>query len=261
MSLLRVLLVGCGKMGGALLDGWSKQDNLAISVYDPQMAEADYKSPAAISGPFDIIVLAIKPQIMGEAVTGIRHIITRNTLVLSIAAGRPIAFFENLLGPAQPIIRAMPNTPAMIGQGMTVLCGNANISDAQQQHAMALMTAVGAAEWVDDEYLMDAVTAVSGSGPAYVFQMIESLAAAGEAVGLAPALSMKLARQTIIGAAALAAAAPTTSAAQLRQNVTSPNGTTAAALQVLMKPADGFTNLMTRAVLQAKARSLELAKD
>ncbi len=261
MAPLRLLLVGCGKMGGALLGGWSQKDNLVVSVYDPQTPEADYKSPADIAGPFDIIVLAVKPQVMAEVVAGIRHIITRSTLVLSIAAGKPILFFENLLGPAQPIIRAMPNTPAMIGQGMTVLCGNTNTSEAQRQHAMGLMAAVGEAEWIDDEVLMDAVTAVSGSGPAYVFQMIESLAAAGEAVGLAPALSMKLARQTVTGAAALAASAPTTSTTQLRQNVTSPNGTTAAALQVLMKPADGLTNVMTRAVMQAKARSIELAKD
>ncbi|HNS45020.1 MAG TPA: pyrroline-5-carboxylate reductase, partial [Alphaproteobacteria bacterium] len=175
----RILLVGCGKMGGALLDGWRERfSDLHILVADPVSPEADVKNVGDAVGPFDCVVLAVKPQVMAETLAEIAPLLTPHMLVLSIAAGKTIAFYESHIGESQPIVRVMPNTPAAIGCGMSVLCANAHVSAVQKQLATSLMSAVGFAEWIDDESLMDAVTAVSGSGPAYVFHMIEALAAA-----------------------------------------------------------------------------------
>lgn len=256
----RLLLVGCGKMGGALLKGWSTYPSLTMSVLEPHDTQADYQNvtdipPALI---FDVIVLAVKPQVLLDVVTSIKHLATPTTVFLSIAAGKPISFFENMLGTAQPIIRTMPNTPALVGQGISVLCGN-TASHPYRQTALDVMKAVGQAEWIDDETMMDAVTALSGSGPAYVFHLIEAMTAAGIIAGLPAALATSLARQTVIGAAALAAHDKDTPASTLRQNVTSPSGTTEAALNVLMSENNGLTDLMTRAILAAKKRSEELA--
>lgn len=254
----RILLVGNGKMGGALLQGWSKNPDLIISTLDPHTPDADYQSAADIQLQFDVIVLAVKPQIIKDTLSSLAHLIMTNTLILSIAAGKTIAFYESLLGKYTSIIRSMPNTPALIGKGITVLCGNTSVTPVQKNSALNLLNSVGLTEWIDDENLMDAVTAVSGSGPAYVFHMIESLTAAGITAGLPPALSERLARQTVIGAASLAETEKTTSAALLRENVTSPNGTTEAALKILMDK-NGLTDIITRTVLAAQKRGKELA--
>lgn len=256
----RVLLVGCGKMGSALLKGWSAKPYLALSVLEPHDPNADYQSatdiPAALR--FHVVVMAVKPQVMADVLVSIKHLISAETLVISIAAGKTLAFFENILGTGIPVIRSMPNTPAAIGKGITVLCGNAPVSEVQKNLGLSLLSSVGEVAWVADENLMDAVTAVSGSGPAYVFLMIEAMADAGIKAGLSPDLSMQLARSTVIGAGALAENAADTSAATLRQNVTSPGGTTEAALKVLMSD-DGLTPLMTRAIRAAQQRGKELA--
>lgn len=255
----RILLAGYGKMGGALQKGWSDSSHFVVSTLDPHNADADYQSAADITATYDVIVLAVKPQVMADVCATLRHLIHDGTLILSIAAGKTLAFFEGIFGKDKSIVRAMPNTPSLVNMGMTVLCGNPSTSEIQSQLAMNLMSVVGDVEWIDDETLMDAVTAVSGSGPAYVFHMIEAMAAAGTAAGLTPALAQKLARQTVIGAAALADSEHDTPASTLRENVTSPGGTTEAALKVLMSEQYGLTDLMTRAILMAKKRGQELA--
>lgn len=254
----KILLVGCGKMGGALLKGWSKNSAYTISTLDPHVDDADYKSAAEITSTYDVMVLAVKPQVMTETLASLKSIIAPTTLLLSIAAGKTIAFFENKVGENQPIIRAMPNTPALVNKGISVLCGNKACTAHHRQSALDLLASVSNTAWIDDEYLMDAVTALSGSGPAYVFHLIEAMGDAGKAAGLPAALAENLARQTVIGAAALAEDQSSFSAATLRQNVTSPGGTTEAALKILMAD-DGLTSLMTRAVLAAKTRGQELA--
>lgn len=245
-------------MGGALLQGWSKSDNFIISTFDPHYADADYQSASEITAAYDVIVLAVKPQVMADVANSLKHLVKPTTLILSIAAGKTISFYEDIFGSTTPIVRVMPNTPSLVSKGMSVLCGNKATSDTQAQLSMNLLAVVGDVEWIDAENLMDAVTAVSGSGPAYLFNLIEAMTAAGISAGLTPALSEKLARQTVVGSAALAEAERTTSAATLRQNVTSPGGTTEAALKVLMAD-NGLTDLMTRAILAAQKRGKELA--
>jgi pyrroline-5-carboxylate reductase len=266
----RILLVGCGKMGGALLDGWLarglKPDD-AVVVEPAQAAAAAAKAKgiavvaavADVPASFmpDVVLIAVKPQTMAEAAPPLRRFAGTGATYLSIAAGKTIAGFEAALGRDAAIVRAMPNTPAAVGRGITVLCANANVTPAARETCGELLSAVGEIAWIDDEALMDPVTAVSGSGPAYVFLLIEELAAAGLAAGLQPDLAMKLARATVCGAGELARQAGE-SAAELRKNVTSPGGTTQAALEVLMAP-DGLKPLMTRAVAAATRRSRELA--
>jgi pyrroline-5-carboxylate reductase len=203
------------------------------------------------------LLLAVKPQMMDAVLPSYARLLAADTLVLSIAAGKPIALFERLLGPGLGVVRAMPNTPAAVGRGVTVLCANAGASAEQRALAERLMAAVGSVHWVDYEEQMHAVTAVSGSGPAYVFLMIEALAEAAVRSGLPHALAADLARGTVSGAGELARRSPG-SAAQLRRDVTSPGGTTAAALAVLMAP-DGLAPLLERAVAAAARRSRELA--
>jgi pyrroline-5-carboxylate reductase len=194
---------------------------------------------------------------MEEIVPDYARFVRPGTVFLSIAAGRPIAFFEQHLGADAVIVRSMPNTPAAVGRGITVLCGNAHVTDDQRAVCQTLLEAVGEVAWVEDEKLLDPVTAVSGSGPAYVFLLMETLAQAGVAAGLEPALAEKLARATVIGSGELAHLS-SDPAAILRKNVTSPGGTTAAALDVLMAD-NGLQALMTRAVDAATRRSRELA--
>ncbi len=267
MAARPLLLVGCGKMGGALLAGWLDQGLAAsdITVIEPlapvtaagvtTMAEA-----AALPADYApaITVVAVKPQTMDEAVAPLAaHGGAARGLVLSIAAGKTIGYFEEVLGSGSAIVRAMPNTPAAVGRGITVLTANPAVTSAGRQYSEDLMSAVGEVGWVEDEALMDAVTATSGSGPAYVFLLIETLARAAEEAGLEAELALKLAQATVSGAGELARLAEET-AAQLRHNVTSPGGTTAAALEVLMAE-DGLQPLMTRAVAAATKRSRELA--
>jgi pyrroline-5-carboxylate reductase len=263
-----LVLLGCGKMGSAMLEGWLKQ-GLALSavwVADPQ--PSDWVKGLAVKGlhlnagfPADpaIVLVAVKPQMMTEALPQLAPMGGGGTLFVSVAAGTPLSHYERVLGAGTPVIRAMPNTPAAVGRGITAIVGNAVAVEADMALAEAFLGAVGQVVRLEGEHQMDAVTALSGSGPAYVFHLIEALAAAGEAEGLPPALSMQLARATVTGAGELAHRSAETPA-QLRVNVTSPGGTTAAALRVLMDPDTGFPPLLRRAVKAAADRGRELGK-
>ncbi len=265
-----LLLVGCGKMGGALLDGWLTRDIApgSVTLVEPQaalsarfMAQGIGAVVAAGALPAElapaVVVLAIKPQQMDAALSGYVRFVRPGTVFLSIAAGKTIGNFEAVLGPEAAIVRSMPNTPAAVGRGMTVLCANGPVSGSQREACGALLAAVGETAWVEDEAMLDPVTAVSGGGPAYVFLLIECLAKAGVDAGLPADLAMRLARVTVAGAGELVHQAEEP-AATLRQNVTSPGGTTLEALNVLMAP-DGLQPLMTRAIAEATRRSRELA--
>jgi pyrroline-5-carboxylate reductase len=262
-----LILLGCGKMGSALLEGWLAQglSPAAVSVLEPNpsprltaLAGEGLVLNGALPADPAVALVAVKPQSMGAALPRLAALGDGATVFVSIAAGTPIRSFEAALGARTPIVRAMPNTPAAVGRGITVLVGNAHADAAALALAEALMQAVGKTVRVADETLMDAVTAVSGSGPAYVFLLIEALAAAGEAEGLERALALELARATVAGAGALAESSDKPPA-QLRVDVTSPNGTTAAALEVLMDETNGLPPLLRRAVAAAAARSRELA--
>jgi pyrroline-5-carboxylate reductase len=263
-----LLLLGVGKMGGALLAGWLDGGLPAAGVVavDPAPAPemADFLARRGVRHATAVppglaprvAVVAVKPQTMGAALPALVGALAPQTLVVSIAAGTPIAAFEAALG-ARPVVRAMPNTPAQVGRGVTVCVANPRVTDADRALATALLAAVGSVDWVADEALIDAVTAVSGSGPAYVFLLAECLAAAGEKAGLPADLAMRLARGTVCGASELLFRSDLAAEA-LRRNVASPGGTTAAALAVLMAD-DGLAPLMARAVAAAAARSRELA--
>jgi pyrroline-5-carboxylate reductase len=262
-----IVLAGAGKMGGAMLSGWLAQglDANRVAVIEPYPSN-DIKALAARGvrlnpAPRDIgsvaaLVIAVKPQMFREAGPALKPLIAPDTLVVSIMAGITIAAITAVCGGS--VVRAMPNTPAAIGRGITVAVAAGNVSAAQRAVADALLRATGAVEWTGDEALMDAVTAVSGSGPAYVFLLAEELARAGVEAGLPPELATKLARETVAGSGELLHRSEL-DAATLRRNVSSPGGTTAAALEVLMG-ADGMQSLLTRAVAAATQRSRELAK-
>ena len=259
-----LVLLGCGKMGSAMLAGWLEGGLAPDSVWvlDPQ--PSDWLSGLGVhlneglpEAPA-IVLIAVKPQMMGAALPSIVALGGGGTVFLSVAAGTPISAFETAFGGGSPVIRAMPNTPAAVGKGITAMIGNAQASAVDLDMAEGLLSAVGQVVRLESEAQMDAVTGVSGSGPAYVFHLIETLAAAGVAEGLPEDLAMQLAKATVAGAGALAEAADETPS-QLRVNVTSPAGTTAAALEVLMDEAEGFPALMRRAVAAAPQRSRELA--
>ena len=259
-----LVLLGCGKMGSAMLEGWLKGGLRPDQVQVIEPKPGDWLKGLAARGlvlnparlaPATVAVIAVKPQMMGEAAPQLVSLAGSGTVFLSIAAGTPIAAFEALFGAGAPVIRTMPNTPAAVGRGITAMIGNAAATETHLGMAEALLGAVGQTVRLETEEQMHAVTGLSGSGPAYVFHMIEAMAAAGEAAGLAPDLAMRLARATVAGAGALADASPE-SAAQLRINVTSPGGTTAAGLAVLMPALPG---LMTDTVAAAAGRSRELA--
>lgn len=260
-----LVLLGCGKMGSAMLAGWLKGGLPATSVWvlDPfpsdwLKAQGVHINQGVPSNPA-IALIAVKPQMMGEALPSMQALGNGETLFISVAAGTPISKYEEVLGADTPIVRAMPNTPAAISRGITALIGNHKTTEAHIALSEALLQAVGQTVRLDSESQMDAVTAVSGSGPAYVFHLIETLAAAGEKEGLSPELSLALAKATVGGAGALAEEAED-SPAQLRINVTSPNGTTQAALEVLMDPETGMPALMEKAVKAASDRSKELSR-
>ncbi|MCA6122415.1 pyrroline-5-carboxylate reductase [Bradyrhizobium sp. WSM 1704] len=262
-----IALAGAGKMGGAMLTGWLAQ-GLApgrVVVIDPHVSpeisalatQGVRLNPKAQDvGTVDTLVVAVKPQSFREAGAALKAFVAPSTLVVSIMAGTTIAALEEVVGGA--VVRAMPNTPAAIGRGITVAVPAPRVSAAQRDITDALLRATGLVEWVEDEGLMDAVTAVSGSGPAYVFLLAEELARAGVAAGLPEQLATTLARATVAGSGELLHRSELPSAT-LRQNVTSPGGTTAAALEVLMAN-DGMHPLMTRAIAAATRRSKELAK-
>jgi pyrroline-5-carboxylate reductase len=262
-----IVLAGAGKMGGAMLSGWLAQGLAAknLVVIEPQPSDniralsakgVRLNPPPKDAGNIAALVIALKPQAFREAGPGLKPFAGAATLVVSIMAGTTIAGIAEVCGGS--VVRAMPNTPAAIGRGITVAVAAKNVGTAQRAVADCLLRATGSVEWVDDEGLMDAVTAVSGSGPAYVFLLAEELARAGVEAGLPEALAAKLARETVAGSGELLHRSDLSSAT-LRQNVTSPGGTTAAALAVLMGP-DGMQSLLTRAVAAATRRSKELAK-
>ena len=265
-SIGSLLLVGAGKMGSAMLDGWIARGLTLkrISVIEPQPGKAIKAlarrglalNPKGKTGAAVAIVVAVKPQTAPEAVPPLKAYVGKSTLVLSIMAGRTIGFLEKAL-PGAAIVRAMPNTPAAIGRGITVACPNGKVSARQRKLATDLLAAIGKVEWASDETLMDAVTAVSGSGPAYVFLLAEAMTKAGVAAGLPAELAATLARETVAGSGELLHRSPL-DAVTLRQNVTSPGGTTAAALEVLMGPG-GFDALLTKAIAAATRRGRELA--
>lgn len=259
-----LVLLGCGKMGSAMLAGWLKQGLPVGSVWvvDPDPSEWLRGTGVDLSGALPerpaIVLVAVKPQMMAEALPTLRQMGNGETLFVSVAAGITLAYFEDVLGSRTPIVRAMPNTPAAISQGITAIVGNRAADARAMAEAETLLEAVGQVVRLEDEQQIDAVTGVSGSGPAYVFHMIETLAAAGEAQGLGAEIALQLAKATVAGAGALALTAKE-SPAQLRVNVTSPNGTTQAALEVLMDKERGFPALLARAVAAAADRSRELA--
>jgi pyrroline-5-carboxylate reductase len=263
----RLVLVGAGKMGSAMLDGWFARGlkPRQITVIEPHPTKAVKAltrsglklNPKGKAAEVSAIVIAVKPQTAPEAVPILAGYVGARTLVLSIMAGRTIGFLEKSLPPGVAIVRAMPNTPAAIGRGITVAFANSGVSARQRKEASGLLAAIGKVEWISDEALMDAVTALSGSGPAYVFLLAEAMASAGIAAGLPPALATRLARETVAGSAELMYRSDLDAAA-LRENVTSPGGTTAAALDVLMGP-DGFDRLVTQAITAATRRSRDLA--
>lgn len=265
-----LLLVGAGNMGGALLKGWIARglDAKLVSVQDPmppppmQALLAGYgitchATPPKLAAVPQVMLLAVKPQIMDQVVPAVAGLAGTGTVVLSVAAGRTIASLARHFPAGTAIVRSIPNTPASVGRGITVAIANGAVTPAQHTLCHELLGAVGEVAWVTEEPLIDAATAVSGSGPAYVFLLAECLAEAGRAAGLPVALATQLARATVAGAGELLHQSELP-AATLRQNVTSPKGTTAAALDVLMAPK-GLQALMTKAVAAAKQRARELA--
>jgi pyrroline-5-carboxylate reductase len=259
-----LVLLGCGKMGSAMLAGWLACGLPSKSVWVVEPNPSDWLNATgarlneALPDSPEIVLVAVKPQMMAEALPLLKAMGNGTTLFVSVAAGITLSYLEEMLGAQTPIVRAMPNTPAAISQGITAIVGNAEAGATELETAEELLRAVGDVVRVRDEAQMDAVTGVSGSGPAYVFHLIETLAQAGEEQGLDAATAMRLAKATVAGAGALAMATDETPA-QLRINVTSPNGTTQAALEVLMDPKTGFPDLLARAVKAATERSRELA--
>jgi len=264
----KLVLVGAGNMGFAMLSKWATGPKYELVAIEPNvdlraramaLGVSTYASPEEIPGiEIDILVIATKPQMVGDVVARYSPLLSNDAMVISVAAGIGLETMSDRVGRAVAIVRAMPNTPAAVGEGMIVCCLN-SIAKTSGKGALAeaLLSSIGRVAFVADETLMDAVTAVSGSGPAYVFHFIEALAAAGEASGLESDFALLLAKQTVYGAAKLAVEA-TDSPSKLREQVTSPNGTTAAALQVLMNDDASLRSMMKRAVDAAKLRSIEL---
>jgi len=262
-----LLLAGAGKMGGALLRAWLDQgyDPRKINVIEPNpsqdliaLAQAQGFSLQAPSRPPEILVLAIKPQSLDEAAAGLASFVSPGTLLVSVLAGKTIANLSAKLPQASAIVRAMPNLPVSVGRGITALAANAAATTAQREAAEALLAASGGVEWLASEDLIDAATAVSGSGPAYVFYLSECLAKAGADLGLPEDVAARLARATVEGSGELLFRRPGNTPAELRESVTSRGGTTAAALEVLMAP-DGLAPLIARAVQAAKQRAGQLS--
>ena len=266
---VRILLVGCGKMGGALLGGWLDQGipGANVRAIEPfQDFAAPFKDQGVtfhnsldeLDGDFepDFVLFAVKPKMMDDVAPAYARF-TGTATFISIAAGKTIAYFESKLGNEAAIIRTMPNTPAAVRRGITIACGNANVGDAAKTTCLELLAAVGEASWLEDETLLDAVTAVSGSGPAYVFLLAETMTQAGVEAGLSPEMATQLAVQTVAGSGELLVQSDD-DATKLRENVTSPGGTTHAALSVLMGDG-GLQELMSEAIAKAVARSKDLA--
>lgn len=266
-----LLLVGCGKMGGALLRGWLARGVTGRDVYaiDPNPRDLDDVRARGVTVltafadlPADlrpaVILLAIKPQFMDEALPAYRRFADQGAVFLSIAAGKTVAYLKDKLGTSATVIRSMPNTPAAVGRGMSVLLRDPTVATPTLELCGQLLSAVGEIGWIDEEDQINAVTAVSGGGPAYVFLLIECLAKAAEEMGLPADLAMKLARETVTGAGELAHQS-SESATKLREAVMSPKGTTLEAINVLMAP-DGLQPLMNKAIAAATRRGREIAE-
>ncbi len=269
---IKLLLAGCGKMGGAMLAGWLDKgiEPPNVTVVEPNQDTAEslrtQHGVKTVSRPDDldfnaqpnVVIFAVKPQVMDDVAPAYARFKGPETVFLSIAAGKTLAYFEKMVGTDAAIVRAMPNTPAAVGRGITVNCANAHVTRDQISLCGDLLSAVGEVAWVDDETQIDAVTALSGGGPAYVFLLAESLAQAGMQSGLPEELASRLARVTVAGSGELLYRSPE-EPATLRQNVTSPGGTTAEALKVLMAD-DGWQPLLDEAIAAATAKSRELAR-
>src|SRR5438477_2987207 len=262
----KLLLVGCGKMGGAMLDGWLSRGLAAADVLVAEPVEAlrpkkaelrAVGSTSDIGETPEIVVLAVKPQTMDAVLPDLKRFADEGAVFLSIAAGKTLNYFASHLGAAAKVVRAMPNTPAAVRHGITVACAARGVSAAEKQRCQQLLEAVGEALWVEDEALMDPVTALSGSGPAYVFLLVETMAEAGAKLGLSADMAMQLARATVAGSGELLKQS-SEPAQQLRVNVTSPGGTTAEALKILMA-TDGIQPVFDKALAAASRRSRELA--
>ena len=265
----KIGLFGAGKMGFALLQGWMRgaTSTSRFFIWDPAPSPELEKlrgtqtliNPQADeTDPLEVMVVAVKPQILSDVLPTLTSLITNKTVVISVAAGKTIREFADALHDRQPIVRTMPNTPSIVGAGITAMFANDHVSQDQKKTAGELLSAVGQVVWLDREDQMDAVTAVSGSGPAYVFHLTECMTAAAIDQGLSPDLAAQLARATVSGAGALMDQSPD-SAGQLRKNVTSPGGTTAAALDVLMDDK-ALETLLKRAIDAATKRSIDLGK-
>ena len=258
-----LVLLGCGKMGSAMLAGWLADGLAATSVWVNDPMPSEWVQAQGVNLNVDlppnpaIVLIAVKPQMMQDALPSLVALGNGDTLFLSVAAGTSIGTYEEILGDHTPIVRAMPNTPAAVGKGITAVIGNSRATAHQVDMAVSLLSAIGQVVRLSDESQMDAVTGVSGSGPAYVFHMIECLAAAGVAQGLPADMAMQLAKATVAGAGVLAETADD-APAQLRVNVTSPNGTTQAGLDVLMDAEEGLPPLIAKTVAAATNRSKEL---
>ncbi|MBF9043979.1 pyrroline-5-carboxylate reductase [Rhodobacterales bacterium HKCCE4037] len=259
-----LVMLGCGKMGSAMLEGWLKNglDAGMVHVIDPNPSDWLQGTGVQINGDLPenpgVLMIAVKPQMMEEALPRVASFGGGDTLILSVAAGTPIRVYEQAFGPGTKVIRSMPNTPAAVGKGITAIVGNSQTGPEDLDLAETLLSAIGQVVRLNTENQIDAVTGVSGSGPAYIFYMIDTLAAAGRAEGLPADLAMKLAKATVAGAGVLAENSDETPE-QLRLNVTSPNGTTQAGLEVLMGE-NGLAPLIRRTVAAASARSRELRK-
>ncbi|RPE66396.1 pyrroline-5-carboxylate reductase [Pacificibacter maritimus] len=259
-----LVLLGCGKMGSAMLKGWLDGGLPPSSVTVIAPRPSDWVKSTGVNINTDlpedpaIVLLAVKPQKMAEALPSLKALGNGSTVFLSVAAGISLASYEEMLGDKTPIIRAMPNTPSAIGRGVTGIVGNARVTADQIQLADELLQAVGQVVQLENEGQIRALTAVSGCGPAYVFHLIETMAAAGTAAGLPEDMALQLAKATVAGAGVLAEETDETPT-QLRVNVTSPNGVTAEALRVLMDEENGFPPLLDRAIKAAMKRDAELA--
>jgi len=264
-----IVLIGAGNMGGAMLSGWLKKGvpSASVTVVDPSPSEAMKAVIADVGARHvpslpeglvpDILFLAVKPQLMDAVLPPLKAVVGADTVVVSVAAGKTLSYLTGHLGDAA-MVRAMPNTPAMIGRGVTGAYANPKVTDVQREAVQSLLQVSGPVEWVASEADIDAVTAVSGSGPAYVFYLVECMAEAGRKAGLPADLAMRLARETVSGAGELLHQSPE-DASRLRQNVTSPGGTTAAALSVLMAE-DGMQPLFDKAIAAARKRAEELGR-
>lgn len=262
----KLLLVGCGKMGGAMLDGWLARGLKPADVIAAEPAEAirpnkpglrTVASSAEVSETPEIVVLAVKPQAMDGVLPDLKRFADKGSVFLSIAAGKTLRYFADHLGQGAKVVRSMPNTPAAVRQGITVATAAPGVSASEKKRCHELLEAVGQVLWVDDEALLDPVTALSGSGPAYVFLLVEAMAAAGAKLGLTTDMAMQLARATVAGSGELLKQS-SEAASQLRINVTSPGGTTAEALKILMAE-DGIQKVFDKALAAASRRSKELA--